>query len=99
MYESAFRITASKGRKAVLVDIRGLEGGPPTTMERYKQGVHVAEVQQESGKGILIAVVGNDPMIEPRKFGETVGRNRGAVGRVFTDIDEAVDWIERGTGE
>lgn len=99
VYESAFRIAASKDRKAVLVDIRGLQGEPPTIMERYKQGLHVAKKQQESGMSILIAVVGNDPMIDPRKFGETVGRNRGAIGRVFTDIDEAVDWIERETGE
>jgi hypothetical protein len=94
VWESAFRVAIDEGRKAVLVDLRGLEGAPPTTIERYEQGVRFAEVQQRFGLGILIAVVGHEPLMDPEKFGETVGKNRGGFGAVFTDIDEAVDWIE-----
>jgi hypothetical protein len=57
-----------------------LEGAPLTTIERYEQGVRVAEVQQRFGLGILIAVVGHEPLVDPEKFGETVSKNRGVFG-------------------
>lgn len=94
VWESAFRVAIDEGRKAVLVDLRDLEGAPPTTVERYEQGVRFAEAQQRFGLGILIAVVGHEPLVDPEKFGETVGKNRGGFGAVFTDIEKAVDWIE-----
>jgi hypothetical protein len=93
--ERAFQFTASEGRKAVLVDIRDVTGEPFTTTERYRTGERVAELQRGTGKGIAMVVVGNEPMIDPMRFGETVGKNRGANGQVFTDIDEAVEWIEK----
>ena len=94
-YERAFQFAASEGRKAVLVDIRDVTGEPLTTRERFRAGEHVAELQRGLGRGIAFAVVGNEPMVDSRRFAETVGRNRGANARVFTDIDEAVDWIEK----
>ena len=68
-------------------------------MDRYDAGVRGAELQREIGRGIAFAVVGNEPMIDPKRFAETVGKNRGANVRVFTDIDEAVDWIEQSAAE
>jgi hypothetical protein len=94
VWESAFRVAIDQGRKAVLVDLRDLKGAPLTTIERYEQGVRVAEVQQRVGLGIPIAVVGHESLVDPERFGETVGKNRGGFGAVFTDIDEAVDWID-----
>ncbi len=91
--ERAFRFADSEGRKAVLVDIRNLTGKPFTTMDRYAGGKLVAELQRGCGSGIAFGLVGNEPMIDLRKFAETVATNRGALGRVFTDIDEAVDWF------
>lgn len=94
VWESAFRVAIDQGRKAVLVDLRDLEGATLTTIERYEQGVRVAEVQQRVGLGIPMAVVGHESLVDPERFGETVGKNRGVFGAVFTDIDEAVDWID-----
>ena len=94
VWESALRVAIDDGRKAVLIDLRDLEGAPLTTIERYEQGVRVAEVQQRVGLGILIAVVGHESLVDPERFGETVSKNRGGFGAVFTDIDEAVNWIE-----
>ena len=94
VWESAFRAAIDEGRKAVLVDLRDWEGAPLTTIERYEQGVRIAEVQQRVGLAILIAVVGHEPLVDPERFGETVSKNRGGFGAVFTDIDEAVNWIE-----
>ncbi len=74
--------------------MRDVTGEPFTTMERYELGVHGAELQRGIGRGIAFAVVGNEPMVDPERFAETVGRNRGAHVRVFTDIDDAVEWVE-----
>jgi hypothetical protein len=94
VWEKAFQFAAAEGRKAVLVDMRDLTGGPPTTIDRYDQGARVADLQRGCGAGIAIACLGHEPMIDPDRLGEIVARNRGAFGRAFTDFDEAVDWIE-----
>ena len=95
VYEEASGIAESQGLRAVLVDIRDLEGAPLTTMERYEHGVTVARVQLNHENRIIIAVVGQEPMIDTQRFGETVATNRGAVAKVFSDIDDAVTWLER----
>ena len=95
----AFQFAASEGRKAVLFDMRDVTGEPFTTMERYELGVHGAELQRGIGRGIAFAVVGNEPMVDPERFAETVGRNRGAHVRVFTDIDDAVEWVENAAAD
>jgi len=32
-------------------------------------------------------------MIHPQKFGEVIATSRGALARVFTNLDEALAWI------
>ena len=93
--EAALDAAAHESLKAALVDLRDVGGGPPTTLERYEFGVHMAKLQSDPGRRLLLAVVGHEPMVDPRRFGEIVARNRGAVGRVFTDIDEASAWIDK----
>ena len=97
VYERGLDIAASNGLQAILVDIRKLEGLPPTTMERYKHGEKVAKIQFNHDSQSCIALVGKEPIIDPQRFGETVALNRGAVGRVFTDIYDAVIWLENMT--
>jgi len=41
------------------------------------------------------SLIGKEPMIDLERFGETVAVNRGAIGKVFTDVDEAVAWLEQ----
>jgi len=94
MFERAFQLAASEGRSAVLVDVRDMTG-EFSTMDRFSVGAHIAELQQGIFRGIAFAAVGNEPLVDPQRFAETVGRNRGADARVFTDIDEAVDWVEK----
>ena len=79
---------------AVLVDVRGLEGEPPSTMQRFDIGAAVPEMQRERSNLICIAVVGDEPMIDSERFGETVAVNRGAYGKVFTDFNEAKAWLK-----
>lgn len=93
LYAQAFEIAAREGRGAVLVDARQVTGNPPTLMDRFRQGTHVAELQAGPGLRIRLAVVGNEPMIHPQRIGEMVARSRGALARAFTDLDEAIAWV------
>ena len=84
---------------AILVDIRGLKGKPPSTMQRFAIGTAIPNMQRERAYLIYIAVVGDEPMIDSKRFGETVAINRGAFGKVFTDFNEAKAWLKDRTDE
>ena len=49
--------------------------------------------RQRSNPRIRLAVLGNEPMVHPERFGEIVATNRGAVMRVFTDEALALEWL------
>ena len=93
VYTRAFEIAAREDRVAILVDARLVTGNPPTLMDRYQMGVHVAELESGPGPRIRVALVSNEPMIHPQRFGEVIAKSRGAQARVFTDLDEAMAWI------
>jgi len=93
VFEQAFVIAAREARGAVLVDIRLLAGSPPTFGERYDQGVLVAKLQSAQAPRIRLAVLGQEPMVHPERVGEIVAVSRGALARVFTDLDEAIAWV------
>ncbi len=96
VYATSFAAAVRGGCRALLIDVRALTGEPPTIFERYTLGVYVAELQRGPARGVMIAGVGKRPMVHAKKFGELVARNRAAVARIFTDMDEAVAWIEAG---
>ena len=93
LYEQVFEIAARERRGAVLVDVRQLTGTPPTLLERFQHAVHIAKLQSGQKTRIRMAMVGHEPTIHPQRFGEVIARSRGVVGRVFTDLDEAIAWI------
>lgn len=95
-YVSAFTFAAAAERDAVILDARGLGGEPPGTLERFKLGVRIAEVQRDHG--IMVAGVGDEGMVSPNRFGEIVAQNRSAYARVFTEIDAAIGWIREELG-
>jgi hypothetical protein len=97
--ERAFEFAANESRSAVLFDIRATAGEPPSVGERYDFGVRVAELQKGIGKGILMAIVGNEPLVDPERLAEIVAKSHGAFVAVFTDIDEAISWIEHEVAE
>ncbi|MEX0733897.1 MAG: hypothetical protein WD944_05995 [Steroidobacteraceae bacterium] len=39
------------------------------------------------------AVLGHEPIIHRERFSEIVATNRGAAARVFTDENEALEWL------
>ncbi len=75
----------------LLIDSTGLTGfDPPTTLERFTLGGQIARAAQGAVK---VALVVPAVMIDPKKFGLTVARNRGMVGEVFTSEAEALEWL------
>ena len=75
--------------RALLIDIRELTDARMSDVDRYDLGVLAAR----DSIGVPIALVGPESMVDARRFGESVARNRGLNLRVFTDLDEAMAWL------
>jgi hypothetical protein len=82
----------------LLVDCLGFSG-KVSTLDRFLLAVFFVK---ENSKllarrvhPLRISFVGNKSLIDPRKFGETVARNRGLYGLVTDDMQEALDWLEQ----
>ncbi|HEU0053500.1 MAG TPA: hypothetical protein VFQ39_10000 [Longimicrobium sp.] len=87
----------ARGVTVLLLDCRGVEGRP-TTMERFDfaefaAAETVAAVDAGRTTAPKVALVGTIPLIDPRRFGETVALNRGAWIKVTTELDEATQWL------
>ncbi|MGA8261340.1 MAG: STAS/SEC14 domain-containing protein [Arenicellales bacterium] len=91
VFENAIDAARRSHRPKVLIDANGVTG-QLTTADRY-EGASFLSGQRIGGKIGAIAVVGQEPLIDPARFGETVARNRGVNGRVFSDLDEAISWL------
>ncbi len=95
---SIFEAVAQHGLQKVLVDCRQLKG-EPTTLERF---VHSTFAVREMGRfadagvlrGTRFAYVGNEPLIDRNRFGETVAVNRGLNVKVSLSKQEALQWLE-----
>lgn len=97
LFEQALEYAAANGLQAVLVDISDVEGAPDTN-DRFEVGARFAEIQLGKETIVAIAVFGSEPLIDPERFGETVALNRCAVGKVFTELNEAISWLEHTSG-
>lgn len=75
--------------RAMLLDLREITGARMSDMDRYDIGVLAAR----ESVGAPIAFVASEALVDPRRFGEVVARNRGLNVRVFTDMDEATAWL------
>ena len=94
--EEGFRRAAGADRRALLLDIRGVIGQGGTLSERFDQAVQFSNLQAGMTPRIRVAVLGKIPIVHPQRFGEIVATNRGATIRVFTEEQEALDWLLQG---
>ena len=83
--------------KQVLFDGRTLVG-KPKTMERFYYGEFAAQtVLQYSKRGVSRATqfgyVLREPVLDPRRFGETVAWNRGVRVKAFSNVEDALKWL------
>ncbi len=85
--------------RKVLVDGRRLEG-EPETMERFYYGEFAANAFVESAnrgtvaRSTRFAYVLEEPVLDPRRFGETVAVNRGMLLKAFDNLQDALAWLE-----
>ena len=95
VFQRAVALARDHRRRKILI-LANEVTGELTTQDRYVGASFLTEQVFRAPEWIsAIAVVGQPPLIDPARFGETVARNRGINGRVFTDVDEAVGWIDR----
>jgi hypothetical protein len=83
--------------KKVLFDGRKLIGNP-TTMERFYYGAFVAKSVARLGDrdvspAAQFAYVLTEPVLDPRRFGETVAVNRGMFVKAFDNLEDALGWL------
>ena len=82
----------------VLFDGRGITG-EPSTMERFYHGEFAAKaVVSFATRGVSratrFAYVLQEPVLDSRRFGETVAVNRGMFVRAFDNLEDALAWLE-----
>jgi hypothetical protein len=88
---------ARHGAKKVLFDGCKLIGNP-TTMERFYYGEFAANsVARFGDRGVSpatqFAYVLREPILDPRRFGESVAVNRGMFVKVFDNLEDALGWL------
>lgn len=97
VYDQAIKTAVAVGQSRVLIDASAATGRP-TQDERYMLGLFVAAEQRILASRIpplevQVAVVGQRPLVDPDRFGETVAVNRGARLKVSERVDEALAWL------
>ena len=88
--DSVGRACREGNYRRLLVDIKELTGNMET-LEAYHRGEDIARVFSHGD--VHIAIVGSREHIRVLAFFENVIVNRGAILRVFADIDEATEWL------
>jgi hypothetical protein len=88
---TAIRFAAKQNIGRLLVNITGLAGlGDLDTFDRYFSNEQFAK---DSKRRLKIAMVARPELIDRNKFGVTVGRNRGMCSNIFSEEDEAIEWL------
>jgi hypothetical protein len=84
----------------VLLDARGVKGAP-SILERFQFAtLFAANYLKARAQGSIpscrFALLGEEPMVDPKRFGEKVANNRGLSVRVFLSESEAIEWLRQG---
>ncbi|UCB43078.1 MAG: hypothetical protein JSV77_00055 [Dehalococcoidales bacterium] len=93
IFHAAFKHSLSK----VLIDARDVEGELSAT-DRCKFGEFLSrELRREPAArkvaALRLAYIVVQPVLDPRRFVETVARNRGVPIKTTESIDEALEWL------
>jgi hypothetical protein len=83
--------------KKVLFDGREISG-EPTDMQRFYYGAYVARavVDFTNRSGLpspKFAYALEEPILDPRRFGENVAANRGMHVKAFDNLEDAMEWL------
>jgi hypothetical protein len=92
MVTKAITFTREQNLRKLLVDTTGLTGfESPSVAARY---FFMKEWAYAAGGMVCIAMVARPEMIDPQKFGVTVGANLGLQSNVFASEEEALAWLQ-----
>jgi hypothetical protein len=87
----AITFTREQNITKLLIDTTGLTGfESPSVAARY---FFMKEWAYAAGGLVCIAMVAQPEMIDPQKFGVTVGANLGLQSNVFASEEEALAWL------
>ncbi len=90
---AAIAFACSTRIKDLLVDTTALTGfASPDTFQRFLAAVAWAG---EANGRLRLAMVAREEMIDRKRFGVTVARNRGLVSNIFSTEAEARAWLDR----
>lgn len=96
LYQELIQRWRADETPGILIDCRPLVGSL-TDLQRYEVGVQVAgsyaALREAGGALPRIAMLALPPLIEPRRFIQTVASNRGARLRAFESVAEAAEWL------
>jgi hypothetical protein len=97
LYDQLIETWRAGTAEAILLDCRQLRG-TLSDLQRYEIGVKVAAsftaMREWGGPLPRMAMVAHPPLIEPRRFIQTVAGNRGALLQAFESLDEAAASLE-----
>lgn len=93
-----FKAIADHNLGKVLVDCRNLTG-EPTTFERFEHAAFSAKelnhiLTRVGTYTAKFAYLGESPLFDPGKFGETVAVNRGINVMTTNRMEKAVSWLD-----
>jgi hypothetical protein len=86
--EVAVRACRPRKLSLLLVDVTRLQA-TLTTIDRYEISSHGAREATE----LKVALFSPPELIDPKKFGVMVARNRGMTVDIFTDREKALAWL------
>lgn len=93
-WESGFAFASAENQPLLLIEIFGISGQPPTTMDRHDHGMKLAALQKEYQSVHAVAIVGKEPIIEPDRFLALIANSSGANVQVFDTVQAALEWLE-----
>jgi hypothetical protein len=88
LLRDAVAATRVESIRALLVDLREFSA-PLTDLDRYDIGM----VGAMEGLAVPCAAILSEAMLDPRRLGETVARNRGVNARGFSSLEEGRAWL------
>lgn len=88
--DRAVEACEARRRDRLLFDITALAGYSPPTVERFEIGSHVASLIRRLERFACLALA---DQIDRQNFTSKVASNRGMPAPVFSDRNEALDWL------
>jgi len=96
MYTAALESLLTNELTKLFIDAFKVKG-KVTTIERYYFGEFAAyeslKYMKSGLKRIAVTIYGEEPIIDPHRFGEIVARNRGLNLKVTTDKNESLKFL------